>query len=44
VGQQDDTAGSAIFFVPAGAGGESVSVTITDNWGQSVASSALFSY
>lgn len=44
LGQQDDNAGSAIFFVPAGAGGESVSVTITDNWGQSVAGGADFDY
>ncbi len=44
LGQQDDAAGSAIFFVPAGAGGESVSVTITDSWGQSIGGGASFSY
>jgi len=43
-GQADDGVGSAIYFVPAGAGGESVSVTITDNWGQAVASTAAFDY
>lgn len=43
-GQRDDVNGSAIFFVPAGAGGESVSVTITDNWGAATGSAASFVY
>jgi hypothetical protein len=43
-GQTDDAAGSAIFFLPAGVEGETVTVTITDNWGQSVASGILFEY
>lgn len=43
-GQSATVDGSAIFFLPAGAGGESVSVTITDNWGASTGSTADFVY
>ncbi|MBM4118298.1 hypothetical protein FJ251_11270 [bacterium] len=42
--QSDDVNGSAIFFVPAGVGGESVSVAITDNWGAATGSAASFAY
>lgn len=43
-GQRDDVNGSAIFCVPAGAGGETMSVTITDNWGASTGSATSFVY
>lgn len=43
-GQTDTASGSAIFFIPAGVGGETVSVTVTDAWGQSTGSSVDFAY